>query len=155
MAGKNPPFSGDHFADFCESMVGQPYWYGTALYPCTRSLLARKRKQYPAHYASSRQSGYEKDVGKKSICADCVGGIQGYCWTGGGVGVLESLGTGKPFENRYASHGCPDRSANGMFSYAKSKGMAWGEISTLPNLRGLALHRDGHMGFTVGDGYAV
>ena len=41
MAGKNPPFSGDHFADFCESMVGQPYWYGTALYPCTRSLLAR------------------------------------------------------------------------------------------------------------------
>ena len=155
MAGKNPPFSGDHFADFCESMVGQPYWYGTALYPCTRSLLARKRKQYPAHYASSRQSGYEKDVGKKSICADCVGGIKGYCWTGGGVGVLESLGTGKPFENRYASHGCPDRSANGMFSYSKSKGMAWGEISTLPNLRGLALHRDGHMGFTVGDGYAV
>lgn len=155
MATKHIPFSNEHFADFCESMVGQPYWYGTAIYPCTRSLLTRKTRQYPAHYTRSRRSGYEKDIGKQAVCADCVGGIKGYCWTGGGVGVLESLGNGRSFENRYASHGCPDRSANGMFSYAKSKGMAWGAISTLPDLRGLALHRDGHMGFTVGNGYAV
>ncbi len=42
-----------------------------------------------------------------------------------------------------------------MFAYAKSKGMDWGGIATLPDIVGLALHKDGHVGYTVGDGYAV
>ena len=42
-----------------------------------------------------------------------------------------------------------------MFSYAKSAGAAWGTIDTLPEVVGLALHTDGHVGYYVGDGYAV
>lgn len=42
-----------------------------------------------------------------------------------------------------------------MFSYAKSKGMDWGTLDTLPDVVGLALHKDGHVGYTVGGGYAV
>ncbi len=42
-----------------------------------------------------------------------------------------------------------------MFSYAKSQGMDWGSISTLPEIVGLALHKDGHVGYYVGNGYAV
>lgn len=34
-----------------------------------------------------------------------------------------------------------------MFSYAKSKGMDWGVIGTLPEIVGLALHKDGHLVF--------
>ena len=26
----NPPFTNEHFADWCQKMVGQPYWYGTS-----------------------------------------------------------------------------------------------------------------------------
>lgn len=48
------PFTNEHFAAFCLSMVGQPYWYGTCLYKCTESLRSSKSNQYPSHYGSSR-----------------------------------------------------------------------------------------------------
>ena len=28
----NTPFTNEHFAAFCLSMLGQPYWYGTVVY---------------------------------------------------------------------------------------------------------------------------
>lgn len=149
------PLSNEHFAAFCAAMVGQPYWYGTCLYPCTESRLTAKTKQYPSHYTTGRLSTYRKHIAEKKVCADCIGGAKGYAWTNGGVGVLEAIGTGKAFANSYASNNCPDKSANGMFSYAKAKGMEWGGIASLPNEKGIALHMDGHVGYTVGGGYAV
>ena len=151
----NIPFTNEHFVAFCEKMLGQPYWYGAVVYKCTESLRARKAKQYPAHYGSSRTARYRDDIAKKKVCADCVGLIKGYQWTNGGVGVIESIGTSKTFSSRYGGHGCPDKSANGMFSYAKSKGCAWGAMDTLPEVPGIALRFDGHVGVYVGNGYAV
>ena len=136
-------------------MVGQPYWYGSVVYKCTENLRARKAKQYPAHYGSSRTARYRDDIAKKKVCADCVGLIKGYNWTNGGQGVIESIGTDKTFSSRYGAHGCPDKSANGMFSYAKSKGCAWGTMDTLPEVPGIALRFDGHVGVYIGGGYAV
>ena len=43
------PFTNEHFAAWCLSMIGQPYWFGTTLHKCTESLLIRKGKQYPSH----------------------------------------------------------------------------------------------------------
>lgn len=149
------PFTNEHFAAWCMSMLGQPYWYGTVVYKCTDSLRTRKAKQYPSHYGSSRTARYKDDIAKKKVCADCVGGCKGYAWTNGGQNVVEAIGTDKSISNKYGANGCPDKSANGMFSYAKSKGMAWGTIDTIPDIVGLALHRDGHVGYSVGGGYAV
>ena len=151
----NIPFTNEHFVAFCEKMVGQPYWYGAVIYKCTESLRARKAKQYPAHYGSSRTARYRDDIAKKKVCADCVGLIKGYQWTNGGQGVIESIGTDKTFSSRYGGHGCPDKSANGMFNYARSKGCAWGTMDTLPEVPGVALRFDGHVGVYVGNGYAV
>ena len=151
----NTPFTNEHFAAFCLSMLGQPYWYGTVVYKCTESLRSRKANQYPSHYGSSRTSRYKDDIAKKKVYADCVGGCKGYAWTGGGIGVVESIGTDKTFSSKYGGGNCPDKSANGMFSYAKSKGMDWGTIDTLPEIIGVALHKDGHVGYYVGGGYAV
>ncbi len=152
---KNTPFTNEHFIAFCERMLGQPYWYGTCVYKTSSSLLTRKAAQYPQHYGSGRTSRYKKDIAAKKVSADCVGACKGYAWTGGGVGVVESIGTDKTFASKYGSNGCPDRSANGMFSYAKSKGMEWGKIGTLPEIVGLALHKDGHIGYYAGNGYAI
>lgn len=149
------PLTNERFAAFCLSMVGQPYWYGTVIYKCSDSLLSRKAAQYPSHYGSSRTARYKDDIAKKKVCADCVGGCKGYAWTGGGQGVLEAIGTSGVFSSKYGANGCPDKSANGMFTYAKSKGMDWGAIGTLPEIVGLALHKDGHVGYYVGNGYAV
>ena len=151
----NTRYTAEHFVAFCLAMLGQPYWYGTCVYKCTESLRSRKAKQYPSHYDSSRTARYRQDIENKKICADCVGLIKGYNWTNGGEGVVEAIGTDKSVSNKYGGNGCPDKSANGMFTYAKSKGCAWGTIDTLPEIPGVALHSDGHVGVYVGDGYAV
>lgn len=152
---KMTPFTNEHFTAFCLNMVGQPYWYGTCLYKCTESLRSRKADQYPSHYGSSRTSQFKQDIAAKKVCADCIGGAKGYAWTNGGQGVLEAIGTHASIPSKYCANGCPDKGANGMFSYAKSKGVPWGTIDTLPEVVGLALHTNGHVGYYVGDGYAV
>lgn len=149
------PFTNEHFAAWCLSMLGQPYWYGTVVYKCSESLRAQKSRQYPAHYGSERTARYAEDIAAGCVCADCVGGAKGYAWTDGGDGVVESIGTDKTFSSRYGANNCPDKSANGMFAYARSEGAEWGSIDTLPDVVGLALHRDGHVGYSVGGGYAV
>lgn len=152
---KDIPFTNEHFVAFCEKMVGQPYWYGTCVYKCTQSVLNSKASQYPSHYGSGRTSRYKDDIARKKVCSDCVGLIKGYMWSNGGEGVIESIGTDKTFTRKYGSNKCPDKSANGMFEYARSKGCAWGTMDTLPEVPGLALRSDGHIGVYVGGGYAV
>ena len=153
----NTPFTNEHFADWCLKMAERksPYWYGGCVYKATNSLLARKSVQYPSHYGSGRTARYKQDIANKQVVADCVGGCKGYAWTGGGQGVLESIGTELKYTSKYGSNGCPDKSASGMFEYCRKKGMDWGNIDTLPEIVGLALFTDGHVGYYVGGGYAV
>ncbi len=149
------PFTNEHFIAWCEKMIGQPYWYGTTVNKCSEALLTRKTKQYPSHYTSGRTSRYKDDIAKKKVCADCVGACKGYSWANGGENVLEAIGTDKNFTNKYGSNGCPDKSANGMFSYAKSQGMDWGTIDTIPEIVGLAVRFDGHVGYYAGNGEVI
>ena len=151
----NTPFTNEQFAAYCLRMVGQPYWYGTCGYKATASLLTRKTNQYPTHYKSSRTARYKQDIADKKVVADCIGGAKGYAWTGGGQAMLDAIGTDGSVSNKYGANGCPDKGAGGMFTYAKSKGKAWGEISTIPEVVGLAVHKEGHVGYYVGDGYVV
>ena len=151
----NTPFTNEHFAAYCLRMVGQPYWYGTCGYKATASLLTRKTNQYPTHYKSSRTTRYKQDIADKKVVADCIGGAKGYAWTGGGQAMFDAIGTYASVSNKYGANGCPDKGAGSMFTYAKSKGKAWGEISTIPEVVGLAVHKEGHVGYYVGDGYVV
>lgn len=148
-------FTSQHFINFCEKFLGRPYWYGTCVYNCTLDRYNSKAKQYPSHYTSSRTSKYKSHIAAKEICADCVGMIKGYMWTNGGEGVFEAIGTGKKITNKYQSNNCPDKSANGMFSYAKSQGMDWGTIKTIPEIPGIAVRFDGHVGVYIGNGYVI
>ena len=152
---KMTPFTNEHFAAFCEQMVGQPYWFGTCGYKATTSLLKRKTEQYPSHYGSSRTSQYKQDIANRAVVCDCIGAAKGYAWTDGGQTMLDSIGEEGTIDNKYGTNNCPDKGANSMFSYAKSKGCAWGGITTLPEIVGLALHKEGHVCFYIGNGYAV
>lgn len=49
----------------------------------------------------------------------------------------------------------PDKSANGLFSWAKNKGMEWGTIGTIPEIPGLGLAASGHVGVYIGNGQAA
>lgn len=133
-------------ADFAEQAQasGMVYWMGTCCYDCTQALYKRKREQYPSHYGDKRTAKYMQDISQGRKCADCIGLIKGAVWSSFGA-----------TESRYASNGCPDRGADGMLAYCKSKNAAWGGIDTLPERRGLFLHKIGHCGVYIGDGWAI
>lgn len=140
---------------FVKAMVGQPYWYGTCVYKCTSDLLLSKANQYPSHYKSGRTPTYNSHIKAKKVCADCIGLIKGFFWTNGGEGVLDAIGTDKTFDRNYEGNGVEDRSANGFFNWCKSEGADWGEISNIPEVEGLVVHRDEHIGVYIGKGKAI
>lgn len=117
------------------------YWYGTCGYACTTSLFKSKKAQYPSHYTTDRDSGYKADINAGKMCADCVGLIKSFFWKGGDI-------AGK---NVYQSHNCPDKSADGLFAMCKERG----PISTIPDIPGLVVHKAGHIGVYVGNGYTI
>ena len=145
-------FTNTHFSNFCRGMVGQRYWYGTQIQRCTKTLYERKSKQFPNQYTSDRNEQIKKDILEHKLCSDCVGFIIGYFYTNAGEGVLESIGKQEDyFTYKYGSNGFPDKSANGLFEWAKTKTSGWGDMSTMPDIPGIAVRRDGHVGIYVGN----
>ena len=138
-------FTGKQLAAYCEEMYAHKehwaYWYGTYGKLCTKSLYESKKKQYPDHYGSDRTSGYMKDIEEKRRCADCVGMIKSFFWTGG---VYDT-------DPKYAINGCPDKSANGLYKMCKKNG----PIKTIPDIPGVVVWKSGHIGVYVGGGYTV
>lgn len=107
--------------------------------------MQRKAKQYPGHYGTGRMPRYRQDIAAGQVAGDCVNGaIKGAVWS--------ELGRRDPV---YASHDCPDRSADGMFDYCKGLGMDWGAIGSMPDEIGLAVRFAGHVGVYVGNGEVV
>ena len=138
--------TGKQLAEFAVKcfLDGVRYWYGTCYYKCTTALLNSKTRQYPAHYTSGRRSGYLSDIADGAMCCDCIGLIKGAVWSELGAHAA-----------RYGTGGCPDKGANGMLEYCKAKGMAHGSMNTLPEIPGLLLHKQGHVGVYIGGGYAI
>lgn len=143
--GETPMFTGKQLADYCEEIYRNKdhwaYWYGTYGNQCTQKKYESKKKQYPDHYGSSRTKGYMKDIEQGRRCADCVGMIKSFFWTGGKYDT----------DPKYGTNHCPDKSANGMIAICKKTG----PISTIPDIPGLVVWKSGHIGVYVGGGYTV
>ena len=139
----NSMFTNLDLAAFCLAVYAAKwvYWYGTCGYKCTTSLYNSKKNQYPSHYTAARESGYKKDISDGKMCADCVGLIKAFFWLSGKLD-----GTKK-----YGANNCPDKSANGMYKLC----VKTGPISTIPDVPGLVVWKDGHIGVYVGEGYTV
>ena len=135
-------FTNVQLADFCKMVYekGTPYWYGTCWYECTNSLLDRKKTQYPSHYTESRMPKYKQAIADGKWCCDCVGMIKGFFWSSNNT---EPTKTGR--------NGCPDYNANDFFDLCREKG----DISTIPNIPGLAVWQSGHIGVYIGDGWVI
>ena len=142
------------FAEACKRLVGMPYWYGTCIYPCSRSLLASKKVQYPVHYRESRMRKYESDCEKHLLAMDCVGMIKGFFWCGGLDPILSYLNGASSLPRKYG-RGIPDKSANGLGPWCKSKGAHAGKIDSIPDMPGIIVHNSGHVGVYVGNGEVV
>ena len=109
--------------------------YGTVL---TRTYLYAKAEQYPDHVGAMEDFIKRNWMGRRT--ADCVGLIKGYGWLNPETLAIE-----------YGTHGMPDISADDMYRSATEKGA----ISTIPEIPGLAVWKEGHIGIYIGNGYVI
>lgn len=119
---------------------GWVYWYGTYGKKCTKDVYNSKRNQYPEHYTDDRTAKYNQHIAEGRTCADCIGLMKSYMWLDEETGKLG-----------YGKNGFGDKSANDMYASAKVKG----DIKTIPEVVGLGLHKDGHVGVYIGDGWVI
>ena len=121
------------------------YVWGTYGNVLTESLLAYKIQQYPDWVGQN--AGFIRSHWLNRRCTDCVGLIKGYGWLDASTGAI-----------RYGTNGMPDYGANTMYRAAAQAGVSgrdYGPISTMPEIVGLAVHMNGHIGVYIGNGYVI
>ena len=123
---------------YATAQLGLPYWYGTFGNIGTAALYASKEKQYPQYYRweNTPYDNFSSQYGKR--VHDCVGLIKGYLWS--------DSATATP---KYNSS--QDVSANGMRNACKEKG----DIGTMPDVPGVLVFMNGHVGVYIGGGYVI
>lgn len=120
--------------EYAREQLGKPYFYGTYGTAASAALYEKKKKQYPAYYKWAYESKYD---GIK--VHDCVGLIKGYLWSNSPEDV----------NPKYNSK--QDRSANGMRGLCQISG----SIDTLPEVVGVLVFFDGHVGVYEGNGNVI
>lgn len=117
---------------------GWGYVWGTYGNVLTESLLAYKLEQYPDGVGN-----YEDLIRANWLdgrTTDCVGLIKGYGWL-----------NAETMEIQYGAHEMPDIGANQMYYNATESGA----IDTMPDIPGLAVWHEGHIGVYIGGGQVI
>lgn len=117
---------------------GWGYVWGTFGHVLTEGQYASKLAQYPegvGNYADFIRANW---LGGRTT--DCVGLIKGYGWLN-----PETLSID------YGTNGMPDLSANQMYYTASESGT----IDSIPEIPGLAVWHDGHIGVYIGNGEVI
>ena len=117
---------------------GWGYVWGSFGNVLTEAALQSLIRQYP-----EMVGGYESIIRAKWLggrTTDCVGLIKSYGWFDPDTRTI-----------RYGTNGMPDIGANAMYHAAAESG----PVSTIPEIPGLAVWKEGHIGVYVGGGYVV
>ena len=117
---------------------GWGYVWGTYGNVLTESLLAYKVSQYPDGVGNHENFIRAHWLGGRTT--DCVGLIKGYSWLSPETMTID-----------YGTHGMPDIGANQMYYTASESG----PISTMPDIPGLAVWHEGHIGVYIGGGQVI
>ena len=118
--------------------AGWGYVWGTYGDVLTESLFAYKLEQYPDGVGSYEDFIRANWLGGRTT--DCVGLIKGYGWLSPETMTID-----------YGTHGMPDIGANQMYYSATESGT----IDTMPDIPGLAVWHDGHIGVYIGGGQVI
>lgn len=113
------------------------YVYGTWGNVLTEELHESKTAQYRVDVGENEE--YIRTRWMDRRVTDCVGLIKGYCWYTPPSGFV------------YGGNGMPDIGANRMYEASEQKG----EIATIPEIPGLAVWTEGHIGVYIGDGWVI
>lgn len=117
---------------------GWGYVYGTYGNVLTEELLQDRASVFGGQVTGYMDFIRQNWLGKRT--ADCVGLIKGYGWYDAESGEI-----------KVGSNGMADVTANGMFEAAEIKGT----IDTIPDVPGLAVWHEGHIGIYIGNGEVI
>lgn len=129
-------------ADQTLSVGTNTYVWGTFGNVLTESLLEYKIRQYPDGVGNYEDFIRANWLNRRTT--DCVGLIKGYGWLD-----TESLSI------QYGTNGMPDYGANQMYQSAVNAGADHGSMSAMPEIVGLAVWKEGHIGVYIGGGYVI
>ena len=104
----------------------------------TSSELKRLKKIFGANVTDKEDYIKSHWLGRRT--SDCVGLIKGYGWYDETSGNI-----------KYGTNEMKDVTADGMFNAAVEKG----PISTMPDIPGIAVWHQGHIGVYIGNGYVI
>lgn len=127
--------------EYAKRMIGLPYWYGTFGQIGSEALYKEKRAQYPSQYDKWDKSTFTSQYGKK--VQDCSGLIKAYLMT-------PDNNPGYPY-NPAVYNSKWDWSANGTIEHCEDVG----DISKLPEIPGLILWKNNHVGIYLGGGEVI
>ena len=114
------------------------YVWGSHGNVLTANELKRLERTFGSHVTDKEKYIKSHWLGRRT--SDCVGLIKGYGW------YDETSGTIK-----YGTNSMKDVTADGMFNAAVEKG----PISTMPDIPGIAVWHQGHIGVYIGNGYVI
>lgn len=114
------------------------YVWGSHGNVLTANELKRLEKTFGSHVTDKEEYIKSHWLGRRT--SDCVGLIKGYGWYDETSGTIE-----------YGANGMKDVTADGMFNAAVEKG----PISTMPDIPGIAVWHQGHIGVYIGNGYVI
>lgn len=117
---------------------GWGYVCGTYGEVLNKPLYKAKLEQYPDQIEQYSEFIESHWLGGRT--ADCIGFIKGYSWLNPDTRKIE-----------YAVNGMPDIDQDVMFRNATVKGT----IDTIPEIPGLAVWHEGHIGIYIGDGQVI
>ncbi len=117
---------------------GWGYVWGTKGQILTSKQLESLVKQFPEDVGEQEEYIRSHWLGKRT--ADCSGLIKAYSWFDP---ETQSVG--------YAVNGMPDINSRQMIDWCHEKG----SMGTMPEIPGLLLWMEGHVGIYIGNGYAI
>lgn len=122
--------------DYAKQALNEKWGYvwGTFGQILTPQLFAQKLAQYPDGVGKYKDFISKNWLNKRAT--DCVGLIKAYCWCKDG---------------KITYNASQDKSANGMYATAKDKG----PIANMPDIPGLCVWKDGHIGVYIGNGEVI
>ena len=134
-------YKSERLAEFVKekTKIKSAYMWGDYGRTITESTISQKARQYPSRYPAARQELLRSYIGKGYAGCDCVGLYKWFLWTDGGT------------KSAITYNSATDRSVSGMYNAATERG----DISTLPEIVGVILYMNGHMGVYIGNGEAV
>lgn len=129
-----------YLIDYAKAQVGNPYWYGTYGQILNSAVWRDNSKRYPKYYSDARKATARarEDYGKKGH--DCSGLLKGALWT-----------FPQAFNMPAKYTASEDKDANTMVKEATESGA----IGTIPEIAGLAVWKNNHIGIYIGDGKVV